>query len=95
MSNIAAMVDQLRDELDETTKTGLAASKATPKKTIRKAKSHDLFSPQSIKTIPRIRVIADVSGQVGGEFKSLCRQNGWSQRAVIERFLIEFINRNS
>ena len=95
MSNIAAMVDQLRDEFDETTRAGAEAAKATPKKAIRKAKSHDLFSPQSIKTSPRIRVIADVSGQVGGEFKSLCRQNGWNQRAVIERFLIEFINRNS
>ena len=95
MSNIAAMVDQLRNEFDETTRPSPEAAKATPKKAVRKAKSHDLFSPQSIKTSPRIRVIADVSEQVGGEFKSLCRQNGWNQRAVIERFLLEFINQNS
>lgn len=93
MTGISAMVDQLRDEFDETINTGPQFATAIKTKKNRKTKV-DVFTPPVSRSKSRTRIIAEVSSEIGDQFKDLCRLNGWAQRDVIERFLTEFVSRN-
>lgn len=93
MNPTAAMVNQLCEEFDETIKPGPRPAAAPKAKRNRKA-SVDVFAPPASRSKTRTRIIAEVSSDIGHQFKDLCRDNGWSQKDIIEKFLREFVSRN-